>query len=192
MRTFIAIGLPQKIIDTLSKLQLGLKDTGADVKWVEPENIHLTMKFLGEIDEGTKEKVVDIIRKVAAQNPAFTAAISTFGAFPKIDYPRVIWAGLGRGDNESKKIAKEIEQELEKIGIPAEDRAFTSHITLGRVRSSKNRSKLVQELKELESELNPRLAGLEFEVNAISLYKSNLSPKGPVYEVLHAASLKAS
>lgn len=192
MRAFIAISLPQQIINTLSKLQSELKNTGADVKWVEPENIHLTLKFLGEIDEGVKDCVANAIREVASLNPAFKANISSFGAFPKIDYPRVIWVGLGAGDSESKKIAKEIEEKLTKIGIPAEERDFTSHITLGRVRSPKNRFKLVQELKKLESESSQRLSGLEFEVNAVSLYKSSLSQGGPVYEALQKASLKAS
>jgi RNA 2',3'-cyclic 3'-phosphodiesterase len=189
MRTFIAIELPQEIKDSLSKLQDELKAHGADVKWVEPKNIHLTLKFLGEIDNKQSEKISEIISRVARDNNSFQAAISSLGAFPKIDHPRVIWAGIDAGDKELKIIAERLEDEISLLGIPKEERAFSSHITIARVRSPSNRDKLVQDLKT-KTELDGKK--LEFSVTKITLFKSTLTPKGPLYEPLKETSLKTT
>jgi len=185
MRTFIAIELPNEIRNSLSRLQEQLKTSGADVKWVAPENIHLTLKFLGEVEEKKLEKITQIIEDTCGERNKFQIRIASLGAFPKIDFPRVIWVGLDLGDKETKEIAKELEQNLAKIGIPKEDRSFSSHITIGRMRSTLNREKLVQNLRN-------KLGGqnLEFCVNKITLFKSTLTPKGPIYEVLKEANLK--
>ncbi len=187
MRTFIAIELPKEIKDFLSRLQEELKACGADVKWVAPENIHLTLKFLGEIDEKKLEKITGIIEETAQGKNKFQVCISSLGAFPKIDFPRVIWVGVDTGDKEVKDIAKDLEEKIAKIGIPKEDRPFSSHITIGRTKSSLTREGLVQDLKDKAD-----LGGgkLNFSVTKITLFKSTLTPKGPIYEVLKATNLK--
>jgi RNA 2',3'-cyclic 3'-phosphodiesterase len=183
MRTFIAIELPQEIKDTLGRLQQKLKAAGADVKWVEPANIHLTLKFLGEIDEPAKERISVSLEKICRSRPTFNISLSSCGAFPSIDSPRVIWAGIKEGDSQIKQIALDIEDALAQIGLPKEDRDFSSHITLGRTRSSKNR----RQLSELLSSLKP-LEG-SFPAAKITLYKSSLTPRGPVYEILQEFQL---
>jgi len=187
MRTFIAIELPKEIKEYLARVQNKLKASGADVKWVEPANIHLTLKFLGEIDENIKTKVIASLSEIAAGRDSFIVGLSSIGAFPGIRSPRVIWAGLSLGDEDVKEIAKKIESDLEKIGLAKEDREFSSHITLGRTRSAKNRSELARMLEDPpETQQGP----LEFYVSEITFFKSTLTPKGPVYEPLHKAILK--
>jgi len=189
MRTFIAIELPEEIKSSLGRLQEELKASNADVKWVEPNNIHLTLKFLGEIDDKKLDKVTKIIDGAAKENDKFKVYISSLGAFPKIDYPRVIWVSIDTGDKETKQIAKDLEEGMAKIGIPREDRPFSSHITIGRTRSSLNRENLVRDLKN-KAELGGKK--LEFYATKITLFKSTLTPKGPIYEALKESNLKTT
>jgi len=188
MRTFIAIELPAEIKDYLSRLQEELKAAQADVKWVEPKNIHLTLKFLGEIDDKKSDKITKIIEDTCVEKNKFQARISSLGAFPKTDSPRIIWVDIDMGDKEVKQIAKELEQNLAKISIPKENRPFSSHITIGRIRTPLNREKLVQYLKN-KTELGGK--NLEFYVTNITFFKSTLAPGGPIYEVLKETNLKS-
>ena len=185
MRTFIAIALPQEMRDYLACIQAELKKCQADVKWVQPENIHLTLKFLGERDEKKIERIKEILQETVREKAYFVLHLCNIGAFPKIDFPRVIWVGIDKGDKETKALALELEDKIAKLGIPKEDKPFSSHITIARIRSPANRESLVQELKR-----TPTLEGKEFLVTKITLYKSTLTPKGPIYEVLKEASLK--
>ena len=190
MRTFIAIELPQEIQNCLSRLQSQLDTAGASIKWVEKQNIHLTLKFLGEVEEEKLEKIFLLVDSAAQQNPSFGIKISYLGAFPREQSPRIIWAGLETGDEETKIIAKELEEKLLKLGIPKEERAFSSHITIGRARSGKNLKKLSEKLTTLKDCFKQE--NLNFTAGSITLYKSTLTPKGPIYEILKTASLKAT
>lgn len=190
LRTFIAITLPSEVKNFLGNLQEILKKTNADVKWVEPKNIHLTLKFLGEREKKKIDEIVKIIDSLASNTSVFQLEIASIGAFPKKEYPRVIWVGLSQGEEETKKIAEALEDAIAKIGIPKESRAFSSHITLGRVRSSKNRGQLIEQLNHLEGNF-PKESPL-YKVDKITLFKSTLTPSGPIYEVLHEASLKTN
>ncbi len=190
MRTFIAIELPQEIKDILARLQGELKKSGADVKWVESKNIHLTLKFLGERNEKKIAGISEIIEEAAKNNYSFQAEISSLGAFPKIDFPRIIWVGINQGDSETKKIAQELEEKIAKIGIPKVDRPFSSHITIGRTKSASNRENLVRDLKNNADKLKEE--NLRFPVTKITLFKSTLTPGGPIYEALKEANLKTT
>lgn len=190
MRAFIAIELAQNIKTALGALQEELKKSGADVKWVEPRNIHLTLKFLGEINETQIQKISLIIEKIASEQIPFTIHLSSIGAFPKPDYPRVIWVGIDRGDKETQDIAKRIEEATALIGIPKEERAFSSHITIARVRSDLNRQKLTADLVRLAN--NAEKINYDFQAEKITLFKSTLSPKGALYEILKDASFKTA
>jgi len=188
MRAFIAIELPKEIKNHLLSIQEKLKTAEADIKWVEPQNIHLTLKFLGEIDEKKLKSIAQIIEGVCAQNKPFCLRISKPGAFPRMTSPRVIWVGTDEGQNQTAEIAGILEEEIAKIGIPREDKRFSSHITIGRTRSAKNLSKLAKILLQLQA--NPEAGeNLEFRVTKITLFKSTLTPQGPVYEALKESSL---
>lgn len=190
MRTFIAIELPKEIKGSLSEVQDKLKTSGADVKWVNPQNIHLTLKFLGEIDDKNLGKITQILEEITQDKNPYPLRLSSIGAFPKINFPRVIWVGIDKGGTETKEIANALEENVAKIGIPKEDRPFSCHITLGRVKSALNREGLVENLNNLTNYAEK--LNLEFPVTKIILFKSTLTPKGPIYEALKEASLKTS
>lgn len=188
MRLFIAIDLPETIKLTLEKLISKLNESEADVKWVETKNIHLTLKFLGEVDEEKVEKIKQIVSSVSSKNSDYTIKISSLGAFPRVSFPRVIWVGLESGEKETKVIFKELEEKIQKLGIPKEKRAFSAHITIGRVRTPKNKEKLVKSLEDNIAALEDK--NLEFKATKITLFQSQLSPKGPTYIPLIEAPLK--
>ncbi|MGD9015179.1 MAG: RNA 2',3'-cyclic phosphodiesterase [Candidatus Omnitrophota bacterium] len=185
MRTFIAVELPEEIRTSLSNIQDELKQTRADVKWVKPENIHLTLKFLGEIEQDRVLKIQSILDQIASKKSGFNLYLSSLGAFPKLQYPRVIWIGV-ENDQPIQEIAETIEKELCKIGLPAETRPFSSHITLGRVRSGLNRKALIEKLEFLNKNLCSPPP--EFKVSGLTLFKSTLTEQGPIYEAIFKKS----
>ena len=187
MRAFIAISLPEEIKKFLAHVQDELKATGADVKWVKPKNIHLTLKFLGEIDEEKLKAVNEILKETAETQKQYTITVGQAGAFPNINSPRVIWMGIEKGTDTLKQTAQVLDEKLQKIGFPKEEKPFSAHITLGRVRSARNRTKLTETLKKLsEAQLQHTS---EFPVTAITFFKSTLTPSGPIYEIVNVATL---
>lgn len=177
MRSFIAISLPPPIQTYLTQLQDELKSTGADVKWVEPANIHLTLKFLGEIDEYTAERIKTAMLEACTLVKPFALSLASLGGFPSTNNPRVIWIGIKEGITETTLLAAHLEKKLVTLGI-IEDHPFTAHITLGRVRTGKNRKELAQKLQQ---PLLPEGTPISFLVDRITLYESKLSPHGPTY-----------
>jgi RNA 2',3'-cyclic 3'-phosphodiesterase len=186
LRTFIAVELNSSLREALARIQKELKSSGADAKWVKPENIHLTLKFLGAIPLDKIETINRVLQDIADQFPAFAISLSQLGAFPKIEFPRVIWIDLKEGKETLERLAKEIEAKLSSLGFPPEDRAFQTHITLARIKSAQNRLNLVKQLKETD------VPALNQKIDKITFFKSTLTPKGPVYEVLKEIILKAS
>ena len=179
VRTFIAIKLTPEIISDISRVQEELKRTSAQVKWVKPENIHLTLKFLGHITSEELEKVKIATRETLKPFRPFEINVSGLGAFPKINYPRVIWMGINKGKEELKRIAFSIEENLSKNGFAKEKRTFSPHLTIGRVKSLKGRERLTEILT------GNRVTNLgNMRVTKISLIKSELRPQGPVYTSL--------
>lgn len=184
MRTFIAIEIPEEIKKTLAAIESHLKYSQADVKWVKPEIIHLTLKFLGEIDEKKCEEVKALLDTVGKNNKLFEISLKDIGAFPSIDRPRVVWVGLDSGAKESAKIAGEVEESFARIGFAKEIREFAAHLTIGRVRSSKNIASLKDKVLSYKfPTIEPQL------VSSITLFKSTLTPEGPIYTKLHEAKL---
>lgn len=184
MRAFIAIEISEDIREALGQVQSRLKYAGADVKWVEPNNIHLTLKFLGEITDEKAEKVKSILDAIGSQIRPFEISLKDVGAFPKIEYPRVIWAGLDKGAGEAKALAARIDEELAKIGFQPETRPFASHFTIGRVRSAKNKDALKEKMTGLELPTGNSQA-----IKSVALFQSTLTPRGSIYTKLHEAKL---
>lgn len=187
MRLFIAIELSPEIRDALAQVQSHLKYASADVKWVEKDNIHLTLKFLGEVDEKKLQQVIAALEIIGKENSAFEISIKDIGAFPKIDYPRVIWVGFDKGAKESTELAARVDEELSKIGFQKETRPFAAHLTIGRVRSPKNKEALKEKLTSLPV---CRLAGSQ-SIKSLILFQSTLTPTGPIYTKLHESNLTA-
>lgn len=192
MRAFIAIELSNEIRGSLAQIESHLKYSGADVKWVEKDNIHLTLKFLGEITEEKSEKIKYILDEIAKQTKPFELSLKIskegpgpfLGAFPNLDHPRVIWVGLDKGAAESRLVAEKVDDALLKIGFQKESRPFAAHLTIGRVRSPKNK----EALKEKLSNLQFKAYSLQL-IDAITLFQSSLTPKGPIYTKIHESKL---
>lgn len=178
IRSFIAIEIPARIQAEIGELQNRLKRSGGDVKWVEPRNIHLTLRFLGHVPpEKIEEMKKALPESLAGTNP-YDLKLSGLGAFPNQRRPRVVWIGLEKGTEESRQIQERVESCVERLGFAREERAFTPHITIGRVRSQKNLDRLAMVLsQEVFSAEN-------FPVSQIVLMRSDLKPTGPMYSHL--------
>lgn len=190
IRSFIAIALPDAVKKKLSDIQGELKKSNADVRWVAGDNIHLTLKFIGEQDEITTDLIGAGLEEAVKAVSRYTVRISSLGAFPRIQSPRIIWLGIDTGDAETKAIAGLIENKMASLGITREEREFSSHITIGRTRSNAGNHSLAQLLTALQKK--PQELHLGFEVTTVTLFKSTLRTAGPVYEPIKEVALKAS
>ncbi|PIU42143.1 MAG: RNA 2',3'-cyclic phosphodiesterase [Candidatus Omnitrophica bacterium CG07_land_8_20_14_0_80_42_15] len=179
-RSFIAIELCSDIKEELASLIEKLKSSGADVKWVEPLNIHLTLKFLGGMSLDEIDTIKNVMDKTKNKFKAFQMSLSQVGAFPKLSYPRVIWVGVNDGKEKAKEIYDFLESELEKEFFEKEERPFSPHLTIGRVKSLKNKEALKSSIENLKfSSAKTSL------VDHVTLFKSTLTPKGSIYTPIH-------
>ena len=187
MRTFIAIELPAEIKEYLNFIQNKLKACQTDMKWVKPENIHLTLKFLGEINAEQFDKTVSILKKAADNNPSFKINMASIAAFPGINTPRIIWLGINQGEPQIKTLVANLEEKLVGIGIPAEERTFSVHITIARTCSCRNQQSLGAGIAGLNDKL--KIEKHEFTADKLTLFKSTLTSQGPLYEALQVFPL---
>lgn len=188
MRAFIAIGLPEDIKKSIACLQEKLKSASRDISWVKPENIHLTLKFLGEIDEHGLSLAEAAMEDVTSRENNFYIRLSSAGAFPRVDFPRVIWVGIDKGDACVKRIAQNLEDTLSHVGFPKEKKEFSSHITIARVRSALKGNEMTNLLNEYADIFHDKETG--FTACGITLFKSTLTPKGPIYEAVKIAAFQ--
>ena len=187
IRTFIAIELPEKIIYTISKVQEKIKSYGLKMRWVRPENIHLTLKFLGDIQEVDTEKVARAITESVTGHPALSLAVKGIGVFPGIKKPRVLWLGISKPLDLLTALQQTLDDKLATMGFPREKRPFRGHLTLGRITSKidpKTLHNVLKEFTQFESE--------QFFADRIILYKSDLNPGGAVYTKLVETNLTVS
>lgn len=174
MRLFVAITIEEKIKEEIFQFEEEIKDkTQAKVKWVPKENLHLTLKFLGEVKEKKSKEVIDELKVVAIGFPVFKLKFERTGGFPPGKHPRVIW--VGAEGKEIFKLVEKIEKCMEVIGFLREKRDFKSHITIGRIKGG------TFELDLIEQKKNTFFG--EMEVKNIDLYQSHLSPQGPTYKI---------
>ena len=161
----------------LAAIQKLLVQTGADLKPVETENIHVTMRFLGNVTPRTVEAVFEEMKKT--QFAPFNVQIKGLGAFPDVRHPRVVWAGITEGANELRGIFSQVEPRLRALGFAPDEKGFSPHLTIARVRSARNKAQLSQFVTEN--------AGYDFgtiRAECFRLKQSVLSPRGPVYSTL--------
>jgi 2'-5' RNA ligase len=178
MRTFIAIDLDPELKRSLQDLIQKLKRTGADVRWVSSQGMHLTLKFLGEIGEDRVSAVESVLRGAAAASSSFPLVLQGTGTFPGGKSPRVIWAGF-KEEPALVALQKAVEDGLEREEFPREEREFHPHLTLGRVKSS---SRMQDALLELE-EYRGTLFG-EMTARKLTLFESILKPQGVEYRAV--------
>jgi 2'-5' RNA ligase len=181
LRTFIAINVPPAVLDTITRIQNRFKSLGLHASWVKPGNIHLTLKFLGDTDPDRIPGIQDKLTETLASFACFQLSLDSVGVFPDTKNPRVLWLGLKDEEGALKTLQADIEKALESIGFPREQRPFSPHVTLARVKSPKGKKQLKDELDAVNQEgIAPHL----FDVGEIHLYESQLTPKGSIYTVL--------
>lgn len=183
MRAFIAVEISEEVRTEVARLQEKLQTAGADVKWVEPENLHLTLKFLGEIEEGRVPALTEALN-FSLRLPPFTFSLEGVGAFPKMEHPKVLWAGIHEGKDPLIGLARVVETACSGCGFPPEERPFSPHLTIGRVRSPQGLNRLIQKLQSAEFQGGKTQAG------GITLFQSTLGPGGPIYQPLSEIPLK--
>lgn len=176
IRSFIAIGLPEPVIAHIREVQSGLKARNLKMSWVRPENMHLTLKFLGNIKPSDVESIGREMAGAAKAYRPFSLSAKGLGVFPSIKRPRVVWAGL-RGDMAALiDMQKDLESRLEKIGFPKENKPFRGHLTLARGKGKIDSKSLLDSMNEIGHFESP-----VFVADELVLYKSDLKPSGAVY-----------
>ncbi len=183
-RLFLAISLPVELKERLARLQEELKKIGADVRWVRPEGIHLTLKFLGEVPEDLIDQIVKLAEEAIRESgvKSLRLGLKGLGSFPPGKAPRVVWVGLTGDLKELALLKRHLEDKLARLGFEPEGRAFVPHLTLGRVKSGRGRDSLQKEIhRRREEEIAPEGA---LEISEIVLYRSTLHPQGAIYTPL--------
>jgi 2'-5' RNA ligase len=185
-RTFIAVGVDKAVRDKALALQQALARSGAEVKWVEPENMHVTLLFLGEVDERDLPDVCRVVADAAARHAPFPMAVGGAGAFPNARRPRTLWVGVGEGARELAALHDDLEGPLLDLGCyRREERQYTPHLTLGRVKGDHPGG------DQLAAALAKHAAWQcgEVPVREVLVMSSELHPEGPVYTVMSRAKL---
>jgi len=188
MRVFIAIDIDEVIRKDLADLQGELQSKAdikkGDAKWIDPNNIHLTLKFLGEIKDAQVVDVCNITKDVAGRHERFDVDVETVGHFGGRS-ARVLWVGAGHDCEKLLKLQEDLERQLALAGWPKENRKFSAHLTMCRIRNSRAGVKLAQ---LTEGYKDFKLGSMP--VESVCIYQSQLTPKGPIYTVLGSYELQ--
>ncbi|MGD6810453.1 MAG: RNA 2',3'-cyclic phosphodiesterase [Candidatus Bathyarchaeia archaeon] len=178
IRSFIAFDIQnENLTNRIAATQKLLMQTNADLKLVEPKNIHITVRFLGAINPEMVDKVYEAMKKV--KFVPFNVQLQGLGVFPTINYPRVVWAGITLGEVQLRSIFEQIEPMLHELGFAPEPEGFNPHLTIARVRSGTNKQRLVDFVnRHQEYEFG------NIKANCLRLKRSQLSPMGPTYTTL--------
>jgi 2'-5' RNA ligase len=187
IRTFIAIHLPVTLQDKIGQVvhQLDQPKTSA-VRWVPVRNIHLTLKFLGDVSPANLNILKEVLFAEVARHRSFEISIGGLGSFPGPQRPRVIWVGV-HAPPSMLRLQHAIENEAKKLGYPPEERPFSPHLTLGRVASNASPQEVQQIARRLESIKVGELGTIE--VESVQLFRSDLQPGGSVYTQLYSANM---
>jgi len=178
IRSFIAFDIDdEQIVKRFSEAQQVLVRTGADLKLVKPENIHVTMRFLGNITPRMVDSIYEAMQNVSFS--AFDVEIRGLGAFPKLQYARVIWAGIRNGAEKLSNVFDQLEPKLRGLGFKPDSRGFSPHLTIARVKSGRNKAELIRCMKDS--------VDYEFGIvraKRLRLKRSILTPRGPIYSTI--------
>ncbi len=178
IRSFLAFDLDSHaVLRRITEIQAELVKTGADLKPVETQNIHITIRFLGEILHGAVDKIFEEMKKT--QFVPFNVKVQGIGVFPTINFPRVVWAGITDGVDQLQRIFKQLEPRLQAIGFSPDPKGFSPHLTIARVRSARNKPPLAKFISQ-----NPEFEFGIIRAACLKLKKSELTPSGPIYSTL--------
>ncbi|HNT33508.1 MAG TPA: RNA 2',3'-cyclic phosphodiesterase [bacterium] len=181
MRTFIAVEVPGEIKQKVREVQSALQRSGFSLRWVQPENMHLTLVFLGEVEGSLVSPLSEVLDEVTSRRQVFEIRIGGLGAFPNEKSPRVYWVGLLEGSSELCALQKEIQDGVRRLNIPLEKGRFHPHLTLGRCRDNRAPGAIPGSLREA-------VLGTT-KVCAVHLIRSQLGGSQPVYSTLHSAQM---
>jgi len=186
LRAFIAVEIPGEIRDSIADIRRRLKKTGADARWVKTQNMHLTLRFLGnDVPRETVDAIGAMLHNRLGSVEQFKITIAGLGAFPNAAEPRVVWLGIQPSDGPMPALRDAVESAVEEAGWPRDDRRFAAHLTLGRIKSQSGIGKL---RRLLESGRNDPVGSTI--VDSVALIRSNLTPSGPVYQTLTTVPLR--
>ena len=185
LRIFLAVPVEQDILDTLVKAVDRLRESRAPVRWVRPEGMHLTVKYLGDTDPEKLGPLIQAVGEVCGEIEPFPMSVSGIGAYPNMRRPRVVWAGVEELSGTLLRLAEDVEDACARMGWPREKRKFSPHVTVGRVKGKINISRLAQAVGKMDR----NLWGSQT-VDSLVLYSSELKPGGAVYERLHVFQLE--
>ena len=189
MRAFVAVDISLEARRTLAAAVESLQNEGvAGVRWVRPSGVHVTLKFLGEIDPGLRDGMLDALRRAAEGRSPFRLGLAGLGAFPRPEAARVIWAGLDGDVDQLQGLQRDVDREVSQVaGVRPHKRPFAPHLTLGRVRdnvSSTQRRMIGDALLGFSLASTP-----SWPVTEVHLIRSTLTPDGSVYDVLGTCKL---
>lgn len=185
IRLFVCIEIPATIQHRLEHLQVQLRAVDTPVSWVKSTNIHLTLKFLGNVAESRVTRVVEAVKRTAGRTWPFSINISGTGCFPSARKPRILWVGIRNVPDSLSDLHTALEHNLLAEGIPREVKPFRPHLTIGRPRSPRNSEQLAGLLAALD------FAPESFAANEITLMRSDLNPTGSIYTALYRAGFRA-
>jgi 2'-5' RNA ligase len=185
LRLFVAANIPGEARGLLGEAIRELQGKMQDARWVRPENLHLTLKFIGYYEEEGLERLSSELRAATERCRPFQAALGGCGSFPSQRKARVVWVGMATGAPEAEAVARKLDARLEKVGVQREKRGFRGHLTLARIKQPHDCTATLEDMVL-------RLEGLKempFEVDEVVLYRSILRPQGPEYTALQRFSL---
>ncbi len=179
IRTFIATEVPSFAVDAIAALQDRLQSLQLQASWVRPSNIHLTLKFLGNIDPQRVPEIRETLTTVTQSTFPFQISLEGMGVFPNWKRPRVVWVGIQEPGKDLSTLHSRIDDALGALGFEKETRVFSPHLTLGRIKSARGSKQLKQEMEAFSP-----FTSDAFEVNAVTLFQSELTSAGSIYTAL--------
>lgn len=179
LRTFIAIDIPPWVKEQIAGIQNRFKSLDLNASWVRPENIHLTLKFLGDIDPQRVPLIKETMTRALNPIPKFSVWLGGLGVYPDLKRPRVLWVGLRDSQGALETLHEKTDDALNSLGFPKEPRKFSPHLTFGRLKSQKGKSSLEKALQE-----GPEIESDPFEISSVKFYQSQLTRTGSIYTAL--------
>ncbi len=191
-RTFIAIALSPEALASLADYtrQLRARPEGQACRWADLDTVHLTLRFLGDVDAARLYQVYKASDQAARQGAPFSLDITGLGCFPNTRQPRIVWAGVGQGSNNLETLARDLERKVQSIGFEPERRPYHPHITLGRARRGAPRDQIASLGQVIAGWPKETVATLD--VREIIVFGSELTPAGPIHTRMHESPLRTS
>ena len=178
LRTFISVTLPKKIVSLSEMLQTTVISKKDNIKWVNPGNIHLTLKFLGHTPFEAANEINEALEKMVVNHSGMELNINETGCFPKIERPRVLWLGVGGQVSQLQGFVADLNNKLEKLGFPLDENEYIPHITLARIKYPP------KDTPDISNFINTSYEPIKFNINRIRFISSELFPNGPIYSIL--------